>query len=141
VARNLALARTPGLRQSPRVTDRTEIHTDGTFNDQTGVGGWAAVVARTSSGRQEGTSSYEMELRALVEAVKLADGPCAIVSDHEGIIGLAQAGRTPRMYQPLWKELYAATAGKDVVFVWQRRDQALGSRLAHQLARDAAKGR
>lgn len=46
--------------------DRTETHTVGTFNDQTGVGGWATVVAHTSAGRQTGTSVYEMELRAMV---------------------------------------------------------------------------
>lgn len=62
-----------------------EIHTDGTFNDQTGVGAWAAVIARTAASRQQGTSSYEMEVRALVEAVKTADAPCTIVFDHEGI--------------------------------------------------------
>lgn len=121
--------------------DRTEIYTDGSFNDQTRTGGWAAVIARTSSGRQADTSSYEMELRAIVEAVKLADGPCTVVSDHEGIIGLARDARAPRMCRPLWEELYAATAGKDIEFAWRKRDHGLGSRLAHQLARDAAKGR
>ncbi|VTR95118.1 ribonuclease h : Ribonuclease H OS=Pseudonocardia dioxanivorans (strain ATCC 55486 / DSM 44775 / JCM 13855 / CB1190) GN=Psed_2488 PE=4 SV=1: RNase_H [Gemmata massiliana] len=123
------------------MAERTEIHTDGTFNDQTGVGGWAAVVARTSTGWQEGTSSYEMEPRAIVEAVKLAEGPCTVVSDHEGIIGLARDGRTPRMCRSLWDELYATATGKDIVFEWKKRDQSLGSRLAHQLSRGAAKGR
>jgi ribonuclease HI len=121
--------------------DRTEIHTDGTFNDQTRVGGWAAVIARTSCGRQEDTSSYAMELRALVEAVKIAEGPCTVISDHEGIVGIAQRGMSPRMCQQVWGELYDALLGKDVEFAWHRRDQSLGSRLAHQIARDAAKGR
>jgi ribonuclease HI len=123
------------------VTERTEIHTDDTFNDQTGVGGWAAVIARTSSGKQTDTSSYEMELRALVEAVKMADGPCTIISDYEGIIHTAQQGKTPETCKAVWEELYTAVAGKDVQFAWRKRDQGLGSRLAHQLARDAAKGR
>ncbi|QJW98392.1 hypothetical protein FTUN_5982 [Frigoriglobus tundricola] len=123
------------------MAERTEIQTDGTFNNQTGIGGWAAVIARTSSGRQEGTSAYEMELKALVEAVKMVPGPCTVDSDHEGIIGLAHDGRAPRMCRPLWDELYAAAAGKDIVFEWKKRDQTLGSRLAHQLARDAEKGR
>jgi ribonuclease HI len=57
---------------------RTEIFTDGSRNDQTGAGGWAAVVVRTSSGREADASSYAMELRALVEAVKLAEGPCTV---------------------------------------------------------------
>jgi ribonuclease HI len=123
------------------MTARTEIHRDGTFNDQTGVGAWAAVIARTSSGRQEGTSSHETWLRALVEAVKMADGPCTIISDHEGIAGVAQRGMVPRACQSLWEDLYSATAGKAVEFVWAKRDQSLGSRLAYQIARDAAQGR
>jgi ribonuclease HI len=123
------------------MTHRTEIHTDGTFNDQTGVGGWAAIVARTSTGRQADTSSYEMELRALVEAAKMAEGPCTIISDYEGMIRTAQQGKTPETCKAVWEELYAATTGKDVAFEWRRRDQSLGSRLAHQLARDAARRR
>ena len=123
------------------MTERTEIHTDGTFNDQTKVGGWAAVIARSTAGRQEGTSSYEMDLRALVEAVKMADGPCTVVSDHEGIVGIARDGRTPRMCRPLWEELYATATGKDIEFAWRKRDQSLGQRLAHQLSREAARGR
>jgi ribonuclease HI len=123
------------------MTERTEIFTDGTFNDQTRVGGWSAVITRTSSGKQADTSSYEMELRALVEAVKMAEGPCTAISDYEGMIRTAQQGKTPETCKAVWGELYAATAGKDVSFEWRRRDQSLGSRLAHQLARDAAKGR
>ena len=123
------------------MTDRTEIFTDGTFNDQTGAGGWAAVVTRTATGRQSGTSGYVMGLRAMVEAVKMADGPCTIISDYDGLVRTAQAEMTPEKCRPLWEELYAAAAGKDVEFAWRGRDQSLGSRLAHQLARDAAKGR
>jgi hypothetical protein len=36
-----------------------------------------------------------MELRALFEAVKMADGPCTIISDLDGIIRTAQQGKTP----------------------------------------------
>jgi ribonuclease HI len=123
------------------MSDRTEIHTDGTFNDQTGIGGWAAVVAHTSTGRQADTSSYEMELRGLVEAVKMADGPCTIISDYDGLIRTAQQGKSPEKCKAVWEELYAATAGRDIEFAWRKRDQSLGSRLAHQLARDVARGR
>ena len=123
------------------MADRSDIFTDGSFNDQSRTGGWAAVIARTSSGRQADTSSYEMELRALVEAVKMADGPCTIISDYEGLIRTVQQSKTPESCKTVWGELYAAIAGKDVTFEWRRRDNGLGSRLAHQLARDAAKGR
>jgi ribonuclease HI len=123
------------------MTSRTEIHADGTFNDQTREGGRAVVTVRTATGPQAAGSSYEMELRALVEAVKMAECPCTVISDHEGIVGIARRGITPRYYHAVWQELYAAVPGKDVGFGWRRRDQPLGSRPAHQLARDAAKGR
>jgi ribonuclease HI len=80
-----------------------------------------------------------MELRALVEAVRMVDGPCAIVSDHGGIVRVAQEGRTPEWCKPVWQELYSAMEGKDVVFEWRGRNGSLGQRLAHQLAREAAR--
>lgn len=123
------------------MTARTEIHADGTFNDQTGVGGWAAVVARNTSGKQDSTSIYEMELRAMVEAVKMAEGPCTVISDYEWLVQNAQRGTPQATCRPLWDELFTAAAGKDIEYAWKKRDQSLGSRLAHQLARDAARGR
>lgn len=122
------------------MTARTEIHSDGTFNDRTGVGGWAAVVARSTSGRQDSTSIYEMELRAMVEAVKMTEGPCTVISDYEWLVQNAQRGTPQATCRPLWDELFAAAAGKDVQFEWRKRDQLLGSRLVHQLAREAARG-
>lgn len=101
------------------MTDRTEIIADGSFNDQTGAGGWAAVTLRTASGRQPGTSSYEMELRAIVEAVKMADGPCTVISDHDGIVRAARQGKTPENSKTAWEELYSALAGKDIEFQWR----------------------
>lgn len=136
-----ALARILEMRQSVPMTARTEIHADGTFNDRTSIGGWAAVIAHSTSGRQEGTSIYEMELRAMVEAVKMAEGPTTVISDYEWLVQNAQRGTPQATCRPLWDELFSATAGKDVTFEWSRRSQSLGSRLAHQLARDAARGR
>jgi ribonuclease HI len=121
------------------MTVRTEIFTDGSRNDQNGAGGWAAVAVRTSSGREADTSSYAMELRALVEAVKLADGPCTVICDYDGMVCTARHGRTPEICKPLWNELYTAMVGKDVEFEWRPRSQSLGQRLAHQFARDAAR--
>ncbi|MBP3959921.1 hypothetical protein J8F10_32150 [Gemmata sp. G18] len=117
-----------------RVT-RTEIFTDGSYNDHTDSGGWEAVVFRHTSGQQTGTTNQEMEPRAIVESVKMAEGPTTVVSDHEGIVGIIQRGMTPRWSPDVWGGLYAATEGKDVDFVWQRRDQSFGQRLAHQFAR------
>ena len=123
------------------MTARTEIHADGTFNDPTGVGGWTAVVARSKSGRQDNTSIYEIELRAMVEAVKMAEGPCTVISGFEWLVHNALWGTPQATCRPLWDELFAAAAGKDIEYAWKKRDQSLGSRLAHQLAREAVRGR
>ena len=76
----------------------------------------------------------------MIEAVEKAEGPCTMISDHEGIVRIAQQGGTPHHPKPVGDELYVATAGEGVRFEW-RRDQTLGQRLDHYLARDAAKGR
>jgi hypothetical protein len=69
---------------------------------------------------------------------KWSKAPCTIISDLEGI-GVAQRGMTPRMCRPVWQELYAATDGEDIAFEWCRPDNSLGSRLANQIVRGAAK--
>ena len=69
----------------------------------------------------------------MVEAAKMADGPCTILSDYHGMVRDAQQGNTPETCKAVWDELYAATAGNDATFEWRRRDQPPSSRLAHQL--------
>jgi ribonuclease HI len=61
------------MSDSPDIA-RTEILTDGSRVDQTGNGGWAAVIIRTASGQQPKATRQEMELRAMIEAVKMAEG-------------------------------------------------------------------
>ena len=53
---------------------RTEVLIDGSRVDQTGNGGCAAVIIRTASGQQPNATSREMELRAMMEVVKVAEG-------------------------------------------------------------------
>ena len=65
----------------------------------------------------------------------------AVISDYEWLVQNAQRGMPQATCRPLWEELFAAAAGKDVEYAWKKRDQSLGSRLAHQLARDAAKAK
>lgn len=122
------------------MTARTEIFTDGSYDPLTGNGGWAAVMIRTSSEKQSRTTNYEMELRAIVEAAKLADGPCTIVSDYDSIIQLAKQRKTPEMCRGLWEKLYDTIEGKDITFSWSKRGKTFGQQLAHKLAREAAKG-
>jgi ribonuclease HI len=53
---------------------------------ETKNGGRAAVVLKTASGSQANTSSNEMELKAMVEGVNLAERPCTVVSDLQGLV-------------------------------------------------------
>ena len=80
-----------------------------------------------------------MELRGLVEAVRMADGPCTVISDYEAIVLAAQQGKVPERCKAVWRELYAEAAGKDVMFEWRRRGQCLAQRIAHQVCRSAAR--
>lgn len=76
----------------------------------------------------------------MVEAVKMADGRVTVVSDYDWPLRTVKAGKTPEKCEPLWEEPCVSAVGKGVEFTWRRRDQSLGSRLAHQLARDAVRG-
>ncbi len=130
-------ARTPFVQHGLRVTARTELFADGTLTDHSGTGVWAAFARSTAGSdfvRRNGATGAR-------RGSEESGGPCTIVSDHEGMVGIAQRGMTPRMCKPLGEELDEAAASKDVTFEWRRRDQSLGSRLAPQLARDAALGR
>lgn len=77
----------------------------------------------------------------MVEAVRMAEGPTTVISDCEWLAQNAQRGTPQATCRPLWDELFAAASGKDIEYAWHKRDQSLGSRLAHQLVRDAARGR
>src|SRR5580698_10135652 len=67
------LARTHVFRHFAHMSS-TEIFTDGSHIDKTQSGGWSTVIFRGNSGRQSNTSSQQMELRGLIEAVKMAEG-------------------------------------------------------------------
>jgi ribonuclease HI len=122
------------------MTRRQVIHADGTFTPETGKGGWAAVILETETGAGEISSSSEAELRAVLEAVKMAEGPCTVVTDSISIVRNVEAGISPQKGHELWRELYAAMAGKDVQVEWRKRSSTHGQRLAHELARKEARG-
>ena len=125
------------MRNDLRVTGRIELVAGGTFHDQSGTGAWAAFARPTSGGdfvRRKGATGAR-------RGSEEGGGPCTIVSDHEGTVGIAPRGKTLRMCKPFREELDAAAASKGVQFGWRKRDQSLASRLAHQLAREAAQGR
>jgi hypothetical protein len=75
----------------------------------------SARIARALHAEQDKHAngwSQEMELRALIEAVKMADGPCTVISDHEGIVKRAKQRNTPEFCKPVWEELYASMGAR-----------------------------
>lgn len=63
------------------------IYTDGGYHQGKGIGGWAYVVTfggeilETGTGKETNTSSFRMELRALREGLKRAEGSGVIYTD------------------------------------------------------------
>lgn len=63
----------------------TQVWTDGSFSNQTGIGGWAWVSRSTwRSGRTvNGDCSQAMELRAILEALRFhTEDPVVVYTDH-----------------------------------------------------------
>lgn len=116
----------------------TVAHTDGSFCQSRKRGGWAAVFEdKVVSGGCVATDSYTMELRAVVEAVKAAEGPVTVFCDHAGIVHAFARRERCKKDHALWLELYEAAEGKEVSLVWLDAETP-EHRLAHRTAKDEA---
>lgn len=95
---------------------------------------------RVISGSADVDDSYDMELTAILEAVRAAEGPLTVVSDHRGIVDGLNRGDRPCKCREMWDELYAALEAVpwDVRLVWEKGEQTEQHRLAHRSARQAA---
>ena len=92
------------------------------------AGKWQVGVGSTLRGKHLGIFGYG-RIAGEVAKIGAAMGMRILVWAREASRQKAQA------------DGYAVAASKYVTFEWRKRDQCLGQRLAHQLARDAAKGR
>ena len=62
---------------------RVELYTDGSCLDNPGCGGWAYILRykereKVGCGAQKDTTNNQMELRAIIEALRALKEPCEI---------------------------------------------------------------
>lgn len=111
------------------------IYTDGACSGNPGPGGWAAFLQAGEkkmqlSGGEPHTTNNRMEMKAIIEALKVLKRPCIveICSDSALIInafkqgwvenwiksGWKKADKKPVENQDLWKDLLKATNGHTI---------------------------
>lgn len=137
--------------------DRLRVYTDGSCQGNPGPGGWAFVTADTTvAGGEPRTTNNRMELRAVIEALRVFEGPVEIVSDSRYVVdclnqrwytkwranGWKRAKGAPVLNPDLWKALLALVEGRarcQVVFTWVKghADDTMNAR-ADAAARAAA---
>ncbi len=121
---------------------RQIIYADGAYHDGTKRGGWAAVAqVREAQGSLPNADSYTMELKAVIEAVRLSEGQATIITDLKVIETTFGHRIIPKKCAELWHELYEACAGQDIEIVWQKGYETFEQKRAHQLAQEATRTR
>lgn len=100
--------------------------TDGSFDTDTGQGGWAAVCALqtriwTISGReQRAESAHLMELRAIAEGLRALTKPCKvlILTDDQRVLHNLEHGAEGKAETALWGQVLKAALPHSVKFEW-----------------------
>jgi len=116
----------------------TLIYTDGACSGNPGPGGWGAIVADDKTvvelgGAEERTTNNRMELKAVIEALKLGDGPALLCVDSTYVMdgarkwlvswkrrGWLTSIGEPVLNRDLWEELDALLARRRVDWRWTR---------------------
>ena len=120
--------------QSPPVTARTTVYTDGACSGNPGPGGWGWVIpdGEAAYGGAPETTNQRMELQAALEAVKALPGPLHIVSDSTYVVncfkdswwkgwlkrGWKNSQKKPVANRDLWEPLIELYQERDVTFEW-----------------------
>jgi ribonuclease HI len=138
----------------------TVVYTDGACQGNPGPGGWAWAVSpageRCGSGGARHSTNQRMEVQAVLEALRVIEGPVEIVSDSTYVVncfrdywwrgwlarGWKNSQKQPVANRDLWEPLIdlVRTRG-DVTFTWVKGHS--GNRmndLVDALAVAAAKG-
>jgi ribonuclease HI len=117
-----------------------ELFTDGACLGNPGPGGWAALLRfkgteRELAGGEPHTTNNRMELRAVIEGLKVLSRPCRVIvaTDSQYVQkGISEwidswkrknwrtANKKPVKNIDLWQELDAARNGHDVRWTWVR---------------------
>lgn len=119
---------------------KVEIYTDGSCKGNPGPGGWGALIRfgateKEICGGEAGTTNNRMELRAVIEALRLLIRPCHIdlYTDSQyvknGITGWIKdwkargwltSAKKPVKNQDLWQQLDEEVQKHHVTFHWVR---------------------
>ena len=100
--------------------------TDGSFDINTGRGGWAAVCALqtriwTVSGQEHKAGSpHLMELRAIVEGLTALTRPCKVLvlTDDQRVLHTLEHGAEGEVETSLWTQVLRAALPHSVRFEW-----------------------
>lgn len=114
------------------------IYTDGACSGNPGPGGWGAIVADEErvvelGGGQARTTNNRMELKAVIEALKLGSGPAVLCVDSTYVMdgarkwlaawkrrGWVTSIGEPVLNRDLWEELDALLSRRPVEWRWIR---------------------
>ena len=118
--------------------EKVTIYTDGACSGNPGPGGWGAILMyqgneKEISGGKKNTTNNEMELTAVIEALKMLKFPCQVdlYSDSAYVVNAflqnwignwiknnwKTSSKEPVKNQELWRELYELTKTHQVKFV------------------------
>lgn len=118
--------------------EKVIIYTDGACSGNPGPGGWGAILMyqgnrKEISGGKKNTTNNEMELTAVIEALKMLKFPCQVdlYSDSAYVVNAflqnwignwvknnwKTSNKEPVKNQKLWKELYELTKTHEVKFI------------------------
>ena len=118
--------------------EKVTIYTDGACSGNPGPGGWGAILMyqgnkKEISGGKKNTTNNEMELTAVIEALKMLKFPCQVdlYSDSAYVVNAflqnwignwiknnwKTSSKEPVKNQELWKELYELTKSHQVKFI------------------------
>ena len=121
-----------------RKKEKVTIYTDGACSGNPGPGGWGAILMyqgnkKEISGGKKNTTNNEMELTAVIEALKMLKFPCQVdlYSDSAYVVNAflqnwignwvknnwKTSSKEPVKNQELWKELYELTKTHQVKFI------------------------
>ncbi|CAH0118866.1 MULTISPECIES: ribonuclease HI [unclassified Paenibacillus] len=137
------------------------LYTDGACSGNPGPGGWGAILMygghrKELSGGERDTTNNRMEIKAVIEALKLLKEPCKVkvYSDSAYVVNCFKQGwirgwlrngwknskNQPVENQDLWKELWALMGTHEVEYIKVKghSDNELNNRC-DLLAREAIK--
>ena len=142
------------------MSDKIEIYTDGACSGNPGPGGWGAVLLykehqKKISGGEANSTNNRMEMRAIIEALKILKKPreITVYTDSkyamDGITkwifswkknGWRTANKKPVKNLELWQELEEEINRHQISWKWVKgHDGNHFNEMADELAREAVK--